>query len=187
MARSSVEAMGLQYEAERLVRSGESRAEVSRLLGVSVQTLAGWALRGGWRKKDLELELSGKITRRVVANVAAGHAWDRERRALLAQQRELARAAIGLIAAGEGEALARLMAGAPETGMQARPALGVIAVVDEGVEGMRSLGDAPVSGAGVVDEEAWGAEACGAEIGEAEAGEACGDDADDGWDGVVAD
>ena len=169
MARSSVEAMGLQYEAERLVRSGESRAVVSRLLGVSVQTLAGWALRGGWRKKDLELELSGKITRRVVANVAAGHAWDRERRAFMAQQRELAREAIGLIAAGKGEALARLMAGASETGMRALPLLGVIEVADPKMAAMQSLGDVPVSGAGLVSEEEWGT-------------------GDDGWDdGAVTD
>lgn len=47
MARSHVELMGLEYEAERLVRSGESRAEVSRLLGVSVQTLAGEDQEGG--------------------------------------------------------------------------------------------------------------------------------------------
>ncbi len=158
MARSGVELMGLQYEAERLVRSGVSRAEVSRLLDVSVQTLAGWALRGGWRKKDLELELSGKITRRVVANVAAGHAWARERRAFVEQQGALTREAIGLIAAGEGEKLARLMAGAPETGMRARPVLGVIEMADPGVEALRSLGETAVSGAGVVEEEDWGEE-----------------------------
>ena len=48
MARSYAELMGLEFEAERLVRAGESRAEVSRRLGVHPTTLSGWALRGGW-------------------------------------------------------------------------------------------------------------------------------------------
>jgi uncharacterized protein YjcR len=65
MARSSVELMGLAYEAEGLVREGESRADVARWLGVHPQTLAGWALTGGWRKKDLDLERSAGTTRRT--------------------------------------------------------------------------------------------------------------------------
>lgn len=40
VSRSYSGLMGLEFEAERLVRSGESRAEVSRRLDVHPQTLA---------------------------------------------------------------------------------------------------------------------------------------------------
>ena len=40
-------------EAERRVRAGEPRAEVARALGIPVSTVATWAHRGGWRRKDL--------------------------------------------------------------------------------------------------------------------------------------
>ena len=172
MARSRVELMGLEFEAERLVRAGESRAEVSRVLGVSVQTLAGWALRGGWRRKDIELEKSGVITRRVIRNVAAGHVWAEARRALEAEQAEVMREVGVAMAAGDGVGLARLMVAAPE-GMRARPVLEGEAVVVAGPGLGARHGDVPLEG--VVSEEAFFA----AHDGEAE---------DDGWDdGAVAD
>ena len=68
MTRSYAELMGLEVEAERLVRMGESRAEVSRRLGVHPQTLATWALRGGWRKKDLDMERHVEIARETVSD-----------------------------------------------------------------------------------------------------------------------
>lgn len=170
MARSHVELMGLEFEAERLVRSGTSRAEVARLLGVHPQTLSTWALRGGWRKKDLELEASGKITRRVVANVAASHGWARERTGFEAEQRRLVREAIGLIVAGDGEGLARLMAQAPADGMRARPVLESGVIADPRMEGIRSIGDFPVEG-GVMSEEEFSAPDAGvAAYGEDEEG-----------------
>lgn len=150
MARSRVELMGLEFEAERLVRAGESRAQVSRVLGVSVQTLAGWALRGGWRKKDIELEKSGAITRRVIRNVAAGHAWEAARRSIEAEQVWVMREAGAVAAAGDGAGLARLMAMAPE-GMRARPLLEAEAVVEAG-PGLGARHGA-VGAEGVVSEE----------------------------------
>jgi hypothetical protein len=152
MARSRVELMGLEFEAERLVRAGESRAPVSRLLGVSVQTLAGWALRGGWRKKDIELEASGAITRRVIRNVAAGHVWAEARRALEAEQAVVMRAVGARIAAGDGAGLARLAAMAPE-GMRARPVLEAEAAVEAG-PGLGARHGA-VGAEGVVAEEVF--------------------------------
>src|SRR5204863_155335 len=65
MGRSRVEMLGLRYEAERLVRSGVSRAQVSQMLGVHTQTLAQWALAEKWRKKDIDLERSGWTTKRT--------------------------------------------------------------------------------------------------------------------------
>ncbi|RZJ16136.1 MAG: hypothetical protein EON91_14230 [Brevundimonas sp.] len=172
MARSRVELMGLEFEAERLVRAGESRAEVSRVLGVSVQTLAGWALRGGWRRKDIELEKSGTITRRVIRNVAAGHVWAEARRALEAEQAEVMREVGVAMAAGDGVGLARLMVAAPE-GMRARPVLEGEAVVVAGPGLSARHGEVPLEG--VMSEEAFFA----AHDGEEE---------DDGWeDGAVAD
>ena len=136
MSRSGVELMGLRYEAERLVRQGESRADVARMLGVHPQTLAGWALKDGWRKKDLDLERSGAITRRVIRNVAAAHGWEREKRAMLEAQGLAMREAIGLIAAGDGAGLARLLAGMREEEIRRRfpdfiviaPSIGVIVI-----------------------------------------------------------
>lgn len=123
MAKSSVEIYGLQYEAERLVRSGESRAEVSRMLNVHPQTLAGWALRGGWRKKDLDIERSAATTKRVIRNLAVTRGWEAEKHVLLAEQRRLMREAIAMIAAGDAVGLAGLLAQAGEEGMEALPAL----------------------------------------------------------------
>ena len=73
MARSYAELMGLEVEAERLVRCGESRAEVSRRLGVHPQTLATWALRGGWRQKDLDLERSAEASRETIMAIRHGN------------------------------------------------------------------------------------------------------------------
>lgn len=175
MARSRVELMGLEFEAERLVRAGTPRAEVSRILGVSVQTLAGWALRGGWRRKDLELEASGAITRRVIRDVAAGHVWAEARRALEAGQVELMREAGAAMAAGDGVGLARLMVAAPE-GMRARPVLEAVAVVEAGPGLGARHGEVPLDG--VVSEEAF----------LAGRGEEEEEEGDEGWeDAAVAD
>jgi len=43
----------LKAEAERRVRAGECRADVARSLGIPVSTLRDWALKGGWRRKDI--------------------------------------------------------------------------------------------------------------------------------------
>jgi len=43
----------ITLEAERRVRAGEPRAEVAQALGIPLSTLAGWAHRGKWRRKDL--------------------------------------------------------------------------------------------------------------------------------------
>jgi hypothetical protein len=53
MYRTVQEQRELTIEAERRVRAGEPRAEVARALGIPLSTLAGWAHRGGWRRKDI--------------------------------------------------------------------------------------------------------------------------------------
>ena len=140
MARSRVELFGLEFEAERLVRSGESRAEVARRLNVHPQTLACWALRGGWRKKDLDLERSVATTRRVVRNLAASHAWEEEKRAILEAQGRLMREAITLLAAGDSTGAANLLAGMRDRVVHALPGLDErdeYAVEAEQLKGMR--------------------------------------------------
>ncbi len=110
MARSYSEIMGLQMEAERLVRMGESRADVSRRLGVSVQTLAGWALAGGWRKKDLDMERSGEATRATIRAIGEGNAQDRMRRQVQGELADVMRQAVVLLADGSAASLARVQA-----------------------------------------------------------------------------
>jgi hypothetical protein len=43
----------ITFEAERRVRAGEPQANVASALGIPASTLATWAQRGGWRRKDL--------------------------------------------------------------------------------------------------------------------------------------
>jgi hypothetical protein len=125
--------MGLEYEAERLVRSGMPRAEVSRMLGVHTQTLAQWALQGQWRKKDLDLEGSGSETQRTIRNVATAHARRKLERDTLEAQARVVREAIRLIAEKGPEAagdLRRLMARVrrlPQLGAQPAPAPAAVA------------------------------------------------------------
>jgi len=149
MSRSYAELMGLEAEAERLVRSGESRAEVSRRLGVSVQTLAGWALRGGWRKKDLDLERSGEATHRTLRAIRDGNRAVDAQAALRAELAATMREAVRLLAdGGEGamEELERMLSGmappqrleAPKVEMGPDPVTG----------GMRSLGEIDVGALG---------------------------------------
>ncbi len=108
MARSYAETLGLEFEAERLVRMGESRAEVSRRLGVPLQTLAGWALRGGWRKKDIDLERNADLTRRTLAAIRDGNAVVDAEHKLRARMRAFMRDAVVLLAAGDEGSLAEL-------------------------------------------------------------------------------
>ena len=124
MSRSYAELMGLEYEAERLVRAGESRAEVSRRLGVSVQTLAGWALRGGWRKKDIELERNPEITRKTIIAIRDGNRAVNAEQALRARMVGFMREAVELLAAGDEGSLRELdrrLKGVPAMGRLAAP------------------------------------------------------------------
>lgn len=155
MPRSYPELMGLEIEAERLVRMGESRAEVSRRLGVHPMTLAGWALRGGWRKKDLDRERSAEATRETILAIRRGNrAADAENR-VRAEVAQVLREALRLLAeAGEEDGLARALklveaAAAPwtQSGGRLEPpgeAARVTLAPDPLVAGMRSLGDADV-------------------------------------------
>ena len=80
--RSEPEVEALKQEAERRVRAGETRIEVALSLGVSETTLAGWAVRGGWRRKDIARENREENTRRAAARIAEVRAIreDEERR-----------------------------------------------------------------------------------------------------------
>lgn len=57
--------MLLKAEAEYRVRCGQSRADVSRELGVPIPTLSQWACQDGWRKKDLEAERGSDSIRQL--------------------------------------------------------------------------------------------------------------------------
>lgn len=108
MARSYPELMGLEFEAERLVRMGESRAEVSRRLGVSLSTLSQWALRGGWRKKDLDMERSSEATLETLRTIRDGNRAVDARNDLRAKLEGTLREAVGLLAEGGEESLEKL-------------------------------------------------------------------------------
>jgi hypothetical protein len=79
-----------QFEAERRVRSGESRAEVSRSMGIPLGTLAQWALAGGWRQKDIDAEYARETGEAVAKKVKDDLIADEARRR---QFHEAARAA----------------------------------------------------------------------------------------------
>ncbi|OYX46157.1 MAG: hypothetical protein B7Y90_16830 [Alphaproteobacteria bacterium 32-64-14] len=144
MARAYAEMMGLEFEAERLVRMGESRAEVSRRLGVHPQTLAGWALRGGWRKKDLEMERNKEITRATILTIRAGNRAADAEQALRARMVDFMREAVRLLAEGDGALgeLERRLAGVEN--FHRLEGLKVEVEPDPKVAGRRSLGDADV-------------------------------------------
>lgn len=108
MTRSYSELMGLEFEVERLVRSGESRAEVSRRLGVSTSTLSQWALSGGWRKKDLDMERSTEATLETLRTIRDGNRAVDAQNALRAKLGETMREAVALLGDGGSEALAKL-------------------------------------------------------------------------------
>jgi hypothetical protein len=108
MARSYAELMGLEVEAERLVRMGESRAEVSRRLGVHVSTLAQWALRGGWRRKDIELEQQQAIARDTVRMIRDGNRQVDEQNAARGKLRDFMQEAVLLLSAGDEASMAEL-------------------------------------------------------------------------------
>lgn len=116
MTRSYAELMGLEVEAERLVRCGESRAEVARRLGVHPQTLATWALRGGWRQKDLDLERSAEIARETILGIRHGNRQANAQKLAREQLGVFMREAVELLAEGSEASLQKLagMVGAIE-------------------------------------------------------------------------
>ncbi|MDP3493940.1 MAG: hypothetical protein Q8R82_12565 [Hyphomonadaceae bacterium] len=152
VARSYAELMGLEFEAERLVRQGTSRAEVSRRLGVHPQTLSTWALRGGWRKKDLDMERSGEATHKTLQAIRDGNRAADAQAEMRAQLAGLMREAVALLADGGEEAMGRLermLAGveAPRRLEAVKVELGP----DRLAGGMRSLGDARPADGGAED------------------------------------
>ena len=150
MARSYSELMGLEFEAERLVRSGESRAEVSRRLGVHPQTLAGWALRGGWRKKDLDMERNKAITRATILTIRAGNRAAEAEQQLRARMVDFMREAVRLLAEGDEAALGELERRlAWVENFHRLEGLKVEVEADPKVAGSRSLGEADVGDADV--------------------------------------
>lgn len=157
VARTYAELLGLQAEAERLVRQGESRAEVSRRLGVSVQTLAGWALRGGWRRKDLDLERSREATQKTLLAIRNGNRAVDAQVEMRAQLAAMMREAVALLADGGEAAMAkleRMLAGMGEP--KRLEAVKVELGPDRLAGGMVSLGEAQATGASVTEDgEVW--------------------------------
>jgi hypothetical protein len=102
MYRTVQEQREILLEAERRVRAGEPRAQVARDLGIPQSTLADWAHRGGWRRKDLVAVRDaerGKMILEVINEAAAGEREKKQadvakmREALEASKAELAAAA----------------------------------------------------------------------------------------------
>jgi transposase-like protein len=157
MPRSYAEIMGLQYEAERLVRMGESRAEVARRLGVHPQTLAGWALAHGWRKKDLDLERSGQATRQTILAIREANTVAAARERLRAQVLEALREAVTLLADGSEASLVRLkglieaIGEAPGRGEQPSP----VQLPPDPKAPRLSLGEASLPGERPEEETDW--------------------------------
>ena len=116
MARSYAELMGLEVEAERLVRCGESRADVARRLGVHPSTLSIWALRGGWRQKDLDLERSAEASRETIMAIRHGNRQADAQKLAREQLGVFMREAVELLAEGSEASLRKLagMVGAME-------------------------------------------------------------------------
>jgi hypothetical protein len=142
MARSFGEMMALEVEAERLVRCGESRAEVSRRLGVHPQTLACWALRGGWRKKDLDMERGAEIARETILAIRHGNRAVEAQKEARARLGGVMREAVALLADGGEDALEkldRLLAGME--GVKRLEAPKVELGPDPMMGGWKSLGD----------------------------------------------
>lgn len=141
--RTKAELDVLRAEAERRVRAGESRAEVSRALGVHLQTLAEWALRFGWRQKDLEAERREELVREAETRLEALKAREAETTDAAVEATEAA----GAPAAG-GDPVARAMAtadrylGENRLG-EAERASSVAMRISRTMERMRALGWAP--------------------------------------------
>jgi transposase len=91
--RSTAELELLAAEAERLVRAGESRADVAHTLGVPLSTMTDWARKGGWLRRDLDAEREPEQARLVAERIAQLRAGEEERR-LAVQRRNLSLAAI---------------------------------------------------------------------------------------------
>jgi hypothetical protein len=111
--RSEAETAALAAEAERRVRAGEKHADVADALGVPPSTLADWARRGGWRRKDLGFERNAERGRLALQEIALMVA--REREGILKQTAEAKEIAAATDAAmnkadpeGEGQPTALL-------------------------------------------------------------------------------
>ena len=167
MSRTYAELLGLEMEAERLVRSGESRAEVSRRLGVHVSTLSQWALKGGWRRKDLDLERSGEATRRTLRAIRDGNRAVDAEAALRAELAVVMRTAVRLLAeggAGAAETLEGMLSEmaaprrleAPKVELAPDPHVAGVTSLGEISLGEVSLGEADLEGGSVTEDgEVW--------------------------------
>ncbi len=156
MRRSGAEIMGLQYEAERLVRQGMARAEVSRRLGVHTQTLAQWALQGGWRKKDLDYARSTEATRKTILVIRGANEAAAERRALEAEVSRVLKLAVELLGEGSADSLERVRAmveGMRQPVLLAPPRVELEPEVQPG--DACSIGSASLEFEGVMEEEDW--------------------------------
>jgi len=74
------EMIEITLAAERRVRAGEPRSEVARSLGIPLSTLATWAHRGGWRRKDLVAVRDVERGQATLALIAELTAAEREKK-----------------------------------------------------------------------------------------------------------
>jgi hypothetical protein len=104
MYRTVQEQRELTIEAERRVRAGERSVDVARALGLPPSTLADWARRGGWRRKDLVAVRNvarGEMVRGLIDElVAEEHAKQKEDVAKLSEALQASKAELETVAPG---------------------------------------------------------------------------------------
>jgi transcriptional regulator with XRE-family HTH domain len=98
------EQYAITLEAERRVRAGESRADVAQALGIPPSTVAEWARKGGWRRKDLIAvrdEARGEMILGLIGELTAEeHARQNENVTKLRQALEASKAELETVAPG---------------------------------------------------------------------------------------
>jgi hypothetical protein len=125
--RSTAELEALSAEAERRVRSGESRAEVASALSVPLSTLTDWARKGRWLRRDLDIENAPHARRLVAERIAQIRAQEEAQRAARLRREALSAAAITAAATGVGgvgggcDADSRLARPSPILSVRAEP------------------------------------------------------------------
>jgi transposase-like protein len=69
--RTVAETRTLAAEAEQRARAGESLAAIAHAMGIPTSTLSDWALKGRWRRKDLQATHADEIACATAERVGA--------------------------------------------------------------------------------------------------------------------
>ncbi|HVY90530.1 MAG TPA: hypothetical protein VG942_16815 [Hyphomonadaceae bacterium] len=86
-----IESYGLALEAERRAREGQPFSLISRTLGVPLSTLNYWALKGCFRRCDLDEEAAIERTKVLIERIMKARVREKaEKEELAAQLRAVA-------------------------------------------------------------------------------------------------